>query len=482
LKVRSVLTASVLLSLLFTLPIRADITLPDIGDSSSAYLSPQKADRIGRQMYQQFRDKGEILQNPELEEYVKSVGYRLLSASGLDAQHFTFFIVNDPQINAFAMPGGYIGVNTGLITATRSESELAAVLAHECGHVLQHHIARSLERASHMNLPMTAAVIAAILLGAHSPDAGEAALAGAMGGSAQMQLKFSRSNEREADRVGMELLERSGFDPRAMPAFFERLQKATRYDGSVPEFLQTHPVTVERIADAENRADQYPKRDVKSSEAYFLARAKITVMNAADASAVLQHYRDQLRTKQYANGPAARYGYALALAKAGNYDEAQRQLEQLVRSTPNRAAFRLALAQVEMSANRFKQAATVCADALKLFPDNAPLNLAYARALIHSDRPRQASELLYQFTTNNGDDVPPQAYKLLSQAEGRRGRQGSAHIALADYYHAVGELPTAIEQLELARKDKDLDFYQQSRIDAKLAQFKQEAAQDKQSR
>src|SRR5512139_1126764 len=263
--------------------------LPDIGDASAVTLSPEQEARIGKQVMHKLYRANLINEDVALNQYIQNLGYRLSANSGADRQPFTFFIVNDPAINAFAMPGGYIGVNAGLIVASESENELASVLAHEISHVTQHHLARSYEKASKMSLPMTAAVIAAILLGSHDPQAGQAALMASIAGSAQMQLDFTRANEHEADRVGIQLLAQAGFDPRGMSSFFQRLQKETRYYGSgLPEFLSTHPVTSNRIAEAEDRAAQYPPVTLRNSDNYHTVKAQLRIFLSHDVDELIK--------------------------------------------------------------------------------------------------------------------------------------------------------------------------------------------------
>ena len=229
------------------------LDLPEIGDSAGSVISPEFERRLGQAFMRQVRQQVKIVQDPEVESYIQSIGYQLVAQSDTNTQPFTFFIVDDPQINAFAAPGGVIGVNSGVILNSRTESELAAVMAHEIVHVTQRHMARTIEDAGKFSLPIAAAMIGAILLGTQSAEAGSAALAIISGASIQHQINFTRTNEEEADRVGMQLLARSDYDPRGMPAFFERLQQSSRYyRGQAPEFLQTHPLTPAAVTLGDN--------------------------------------------------------------------------------------------------------------------------------------------------------------------------------------------------------------------------------------
>lgn len=451
------------------------LALPDIGDSSATALTPADEERIGREMMRSIRQSGRLLTDPEVEEYIQHLGYRLVSAGNHAAAGFQFFVVSDPSINAFAMPGGYIGIHTGLVTASRTESELAGVMAHEIAHVTQHHLARSYERASQMNMPLTAAVIAAIILGAGNPALGEAALAATMAGGTQMQLDFTRSNEREADRVGIQMLANAGFDPHGMPGFFERLQQEYRYANTgLPEFLSTHPVTLDRIADARNRAEQYPVGMGSDSLNYRLVQARLRVLEARNLAVLVRQYREALAESRGNNDTAERYAYALILTQQREYAQARQLLTALRRSDPDRIAYMLALAEMEAADGKPAAAERIYRDGLRLYPNNGLLTLALANQLLQQGAHVQATALLRDHT--RGRVVTPRAYELLAEAETRSGHKGIAHIALADYYHSLGETQTAIEQLNLARRSGGLDFYYQSLLEAKLTQLQDTAA------
>jgi predicted Zn-dependent protease len=446
--------------------------LPDLGDASQTVLTPLQERQIGQQSMLQIRAGKQYFDDAELHDYLNQIGYKLVEHSAEPGSGFEFFALDDYNVNAFAMPGGFIGVNAGLLLTAQSESELAAVLSHEIAHVTQHHLARSYERASQMNMPLTAAVIAAILLGAGNPQLGEAALAATMAGGSQMQLDFTRSNEREADRVGIQMLASGGFDPQGMPGFFERLQQEYRYASTgLPEFLSTHPVTLERIADARNRADQYPPSPGNDSLGYRLIQAKLRVLETRNPAALTGQYRADLEGD---DGVVERYGYALALMRQHDYPQARVLLSALHRKDPQRIAYMLALGQLEAADNRPAAAERLYRDGLHAYPGNSLLTLALAEHLLRQGEHAQAAPLLRDFTRNRS--VPPRAYELLAEAETRSGRQGVAYIALADYYRSLGETQTAIEQLNMARRAGGLDFYYQSLLEAKLTQLLDETA------
>ena len=270
--------------------------LPDIGDSAGAVISPEQEKQLGGYMMRQLRQSGIVLNNLVITAYLTSLGQRLAANSEEPTWQFTFFVVNEPSINAFAGPGGYIGVHTGLFIASENESELAGVLAHEIAHVTQRHLARAFEAADSLSVPHMAAMLASILVATQNPEAGMAGMAAVSGAAMQYQINFTRANEYEADRVGIQTLANSNLDPFGMPRFFERLQKNSRLYGSrPPEFLSTHPVTTNRIAEATSRAENYPAGEIDTLD-FQLVRAKIKVFDYSDPQQVMedyQRYRDK---------------------------------------------------------------------------------------------------------------------------------------------------------------------------------------------
>jgi beta-barrel assembly-enhancing protease len=469
---------TVILSVLLTLhagaacPAPSD-DLPSIGDSSGSVISPEQEKKLGEMIMRSARQQVHIIDDPEINAYMHSLGYQLAAHSDDPEQHFDFFVVEDPSINAFALPGGFIGVHSGLIQTAESESELAAVLAHEMAHITQRHMARAYENAGKLSIPTAAALLAAILIGTRSSQAGQAAMAATTAGNAQMQINFTRSNEQEADDIGIRILYASGFDPRSMPIFFERLQRASRYYGdTLPEFLSTHPVTTTRIAESRNRAERYPRKTYHDSLAFQLMRARLHVLTASDPSKLVQEYAAQIKAGQYSNVAAWRYGYALSLEAAGHYDQARELLTELLAKDKQRIAYIIALAQVDQDTKNSKAALQLLSDALKLYPDDGPLTLSYVNALLEDRQPKAARDILQNYMHHNPPS--PDLYTLLARAAGDAGYPGEAHEAQAEYFYLNGDTDSAIAQLEKARQTDTGDFYQSSRIDSRLAQLKQE--------
>jgi len=450
-----------------------------MGDSAATAVSQREEARIGREMMRDLRQSGRVLEDLEIQRYVEQLGYRLLSATGLLAKEYHFFVVKDPSINAFAMPGGYIGVHSGLILASRSEDELAAVIAHETAHVSQRHIARSFEKANNMNLPMTAAVLAAIILGSQNSQMGQAALAASIAGQTQMQLDYTRAHEREADRVGITMLAGAGYDPEGMAAFFERLQEQSRYSNGLPEYLSTHPVNAARIADARNRAGALPHTPTpEGSGAYPMIKAKLEALSEPEPQALLKRARLALESGRHQDPAAARYLHALALLANERAREGRDALRTLLDEHPQRITLRLALARAERATESPAQAEAVLREGLEHYPGNLLLTLALSELLLDNEQPAEARALLRSQT--GGRPAHPQVHTLLARAERDLGRMGAYHLALARYHEARGEFRTAINQLNLAREQSDLDFYQEAQVVAKLEQLTRAAGGGKQ--
>lgn len=443
--------------------------LPDIGSPADAVFTRSQADAIGRSVLHQLRTAGGVLEDPEVSDYIMTLGTRIASYAHEGTLTFEFFVVNDDAINAFALPGGYVGINTGLITATRSESELAGVLAHEIAHVTQKHIARRISATGNTSILATAAVLAAIMLGAGG-DVVPAAIMSAQGLAMQEQINYTRANEYEADRVGLHFLAQAGFDPMGMPSFFETLSRDSGSPGSrAPEFLQTHPLSSARIAETRDRAERTEVIEVNETQAYALMRARIRALNARSADDALARFRADLeREGEYAT-PATRYGWSLALLRAGRYDEAVPVLERLLAEDGATVVFHSGLGEALVLAGRRDEGLAVFDQAARLFPRNRPLTVRYAEALIRSGYHDEAHALLLDLF-NNVRPTPPQV-RLIANAADAAGLGAEALYYMSEYHLLTGQLPMALEKLRLALQEPDLQPWQRSRFEARIAEL-----------
>src|SRR3569833_607210 len=424
-----------------------DLGLPDFGDASASAISPLQEQRMGADFMRALRSSVKIIEDPEITEYIQSLGYSLLAHADPQPYPYTFFIVADTSINAFAGPGGYIGVHSGLILATEGESELASVLAHEISHVAQHHLLRAIDKSNRLALPATAALIAARVLAGQNAQLGQAALATTLASGAQASINFTRTHELEADRVGLHLLAGAGFDPRSMPAFFEQLQQATRfYENGAPELLQTHPVTSARIADTRNRAEQYPRVTTVDSLSYLLVRAKLRVLTSTDAQQTADYFAKAPVGKTRDQEDARRYGYALALLTAGQTKAAGEQLDRLAAKDPDRIQYRLAQGQVAAAKGQSERALKIYADALKLYPRDYALTVAYVGELLLTGQAAVARQALQDYLRSR--EPRPLVYKLLAQAENDAGAPIESKQALAEYAYLSGKIQEAKENIK----------------------------------
>lgn len=431
---------------------------------------------LGKKLMQEIRRKAIVIDDPIIYNYIENLGQKLLAHTDSNIKKFHFFVLQDPTINAFSMPGGYIGINSGLIFATRSESELAAVLAHEIAHITQHHIERLLEQVDNINIPATAALMAAILAGASSgsPSAANAATGAAMAvmaGSTQHLLNFTRSNEAEADRIGMKTLHSAGFDPEAMPNFFAQMEHVNlNYDNQIPPYLLTHPVTSARIADSKNRAAAYPKQAIIPSTAYPLVKVRLNVLTVREKTRVASHFKSLLTNNnlsEYTQN-AVRYAYALALYENRQFTLAQNNLDPLIKKNGD-IIYQLLKAQIEAERN-VNAALDLLKTALNSNPHYYPLIMQYAQTLLDNKQAQTAKNLLEKYAPNYSDN--PLFQQTLAQAEAQAGALGDAYLSKAKLYELAGYNHQALILLQQALKLPKLSVNTKTKIKVKISQLK----------
>jgi predicted Zn-dependent protease len=463
-----------LLLLLCFSPCAVSDGLPDLGDVSQTVLTPQQERQIGQQSMLEIRTSRQYLDDAEINDYLNQLGDKLVENSADPALNFTFFALNDYSINAFAMPGGFIGVNAGLLLTTQSEAELAAVLSHEIAHVTQHHLARMLAGQQNDSLASMAALAVAILAARNNPQASQAAIVGTQAHAVQKQLDFTRAYEQEADRIGLDTLQKSGFDTHAMPEFLERLQKATRLlEGNMPGYLRTHPITSERIADIENRVQKQSYRQTPDSLNFQLVRTKLIAAQKTAPDAIA-YFSDALNTQKYGDPIAQRYGLVSALLRSNNIDRATQELaslRNLAQNNPmatNNPMIETLTGQVKRAAKNDAAALAFYRNAVQNFPQHRALIYDYADLLLQSNQAETAVKLLTEQLTRHPSDTT--LYNLQARGYAMQGKRLEQHQALAYSYAWQGNLHAAIEQLELA-KQAGGSFYQLSTIESDLREL-----------
>lgn len=444
--------------------------LPDLGEVSQAVFSPAIERRIGESIMERLRFDRSFHDDPVTIDYLNSLGNRLVLASPDSRQAFDFFLMLDPTVNAFALPGGFIGVHSGLIQTAQTESELASVLAHEVAHVTQRHIARMIA-SQEKNSLMTLAVLAIGILAARSnSQVGQALITGSQAASIQSQLDFSRDNEREADRVGLQILEKAGFDIRAMPVFMERMQRASRhYENNAPTFLRTHPVTTERIADLQNRTEGTAYRQVADSQLFQLVRARLRAMSD-DPRESVPYFEQALKERRFLNEAATRYGLALALTRAKEFRRAKAELATLRQFLPDEPAVAVLAGQILIAAGENQAALAHYKQAVALYSHYRALVYDYAEALIANRQAETALKLVDAELDKSREDA--RLYLLQAKSYAALGRRLLQHRAQAEAYVRRGQLGAAIEQLQLAQRAGDGDFYQLSSVEARLRELR----------
>jgi predicted Zn-dependent protease len=446
-------------------------TLPDLGESSRAELSPRMERKIGREIMNEIRlRETSYVDDPEVGDYLEQIGQRLAGASDNPTGEFHFFAIRDGTVNAFAMFGGYIGVNTGTILTAQSESELASVMAHEIAHVTQNHLARQIARQKQNTIPALIAMAIGVLAARSNTALTEGAIVSAQAGMIQTQLAYSRDFEREADRVGYQSLEKAGFDARGMSDFFDRLQKVSRlYENNAPVYFRSHPLTIERLSDMQNRAQNSPYRQVPSSLDFHLVRARLRVQ-AEQAKEAIAEFERLLREKKYASEIAARYGLAYALLRARDFEGARRESASLAAHSGESPILASLLASIRERSGDSAGAQDLYRQALSLFPRAKSLAYGYADSLHAAGLHRQALSFLEERISRDPSDF--KLFGLEARTCAALGKHVRQRRAQSEFYLLQGQIGAAIEQLEFAQKEKNGDFYELSAIDARLRELR----------
>lgn len=436
--------------------------LPEIGTVAATTLSPSEERELGRQMMLELRRHLPLLEDPEIVNYIRDLGWRLATHSDMPSLQFEFFVVDHSAINAFAMPGGYIAVNAGLILNARSESELAGVLAHEIAHVTQRHIARRIAATERSSLQTLGMLLASVLIGSQDPRAGSALATAGMATSIQEQLNYSRSFEHEADRIGIRMLAAAELNPHGMPSFFGRLAQASRYYDRPPEYLSTHPATEARIAESAARADAYGRRRVFESEGFALMKTKLEALKAPPGEAK-RLFEERLPQASGQARAAAEYGLALAQISAREFEPARARLEALLERRGNHPAYLLALGRLEHESGRLRASLARYEEALGLFPGHEPARIHYAETLIAAGESAKAYSVLSRALPSSD----PRLYWLLAKAAADARRGVEPQLAMAEYYFLRNDLQAALIQLDQALASGRASAHESARAQAR---------------
>lgn len=442
-----------LLLLLACLPltlVHGQNPLPSLGDRISGTVTMDQEYEMGQQFLTQLRRSAPTIPDALLNSYLETLTYKLASRSQLRDHRLSFIIIDSEQLNAFAAPGGIIGVNTGLFLNAQTEAEFASVMAHEIAHVSQRHFARGVDQAQTARIPQLATLLASVVIMATSNAShGQAAIAASQGRALENQLRFSRSNEAEADRVGQDTMYNAGFDPDAMTSLFERLVAINRFGRRPPEFMLSHPVTESRIADSRGRAIRYPEREYTANQEYQIMRARVVAHYAVDKPAQIGIYQRQLEssTTEF-DRDANRYGLAVAYQENDQFAEASAALAPLLDKDPNRISYVVTQAEIFTEQNEPGQALAFLQRHLEINPKNHPLTMAYADALIEARAYQEATNFIDAHTVNRPTD--DYLWYKLAEVAGQAGDIGKVHQARAEYFLLIGDYRSAHDQLRYA--------------------------------
>ncbi|OGT30941.1 MAG: hypothetical protein A3E87_08150 [Gammaproteobacteria bacterium RIFCSPHIGHO2_12_FULL_35_23] len=467
----------ILVSLLISLTnLGFTYNLPKLGIPGNSGLTITEENELGLRFIQAIKTQLPLVSDPIIVDYVQTLGNRLVAHSDSPRRTFYFFVVNDVAINAFAGPGGYICVNTGLILVARSEAELAAVMAHEIAHVTQRHIARAIESLKRVQVANIAATLAAAAVASSNPQAAAGLATAANAGSTQAMINFTRSHEEEADRVGMQTLANSGYQPISMANFFARLQKQTQLNDTdeIPEILRTHPLTSNRLAEAESRSSLYKVKNPRpNNPEFYLIQARILALTSNNALGLIRNLQTSVAKNP---SEATLYAYTLALTKANQLQKASSVVQTLLSKDPSEPLFMMAKASILAAERQSSQALGILATAYQANPNYLPLIIQYADLLIINNQANTAMKLLNKVQARFENN---ELYlSLLAQAQGRAGQLAKAYQTRAKIYLLNNNPDGAIIQLQQALSYAK-DRYTKAQIQFQLARIKQDQALDK---
>jgi predicted Zn-dependent protease len=455
------------------------LSLPDMGASAETILSRKEEEEYAKALVRQMRYYEVLVEDPLISEFFRDMGYRLASNSDRPDKPFTFVVLNQPVVNAFAAPGGVVALYTGLILAADDQNEIAGVLAHEIAHITQLHLYRSFENQQAMTIPIALAMLGLVLAGGGGGEAIQGALIGGQAAAEQARIFFTRQNEYEADRIGISTLSRAGYDPAGMGEFFEKMSRITRAMGEgPPEYLRTHPVSVSRIAEADNRAANMPKPPPDDGKDFYLVQARLRSLSEKTPDTALEWFDHRMDRADIsaAESDALFYGRAIALQKKGDYEEARKLLQNLL-DREQRVIYELQLADLDLESGHDAAAIERLAGLYHAFPGNHAISLQYAQALLKNPDPGQAQTaavvLRQQLLTHSQDPV---LYELYARSANIAGDRVRAKEAIAETYYLRGGVHEAAMQMqELAGRD-DLDYYERARITARINELRLELA------
>ncbi len=443
-----------------------DLNLPDLGGASGGLISASQEYELGQQWQRVFRSQMRTSTDPFLQEYTESLVRKLATYSDLNDKRLDILVVENPTLNAFAVPGGVVGVHTGLFQYARTEQQFSSVMAHELAHLSQRHFARSVDEQKNNAIPNLAALLASILvLATAGGEAGVAAISTAQAAAIDSQLRFSRKMEQEADRLAMETMVRAGMSPTAMPNMFEQMLHASRFQRRPPEFLITHPLTESRVSDAKLRAQQYPQKQERTSLKYQLVRVRANIAHSINSLQTIKQYEDMLKQNPVRD-EVPRYGLSLAQLKLHRYDQAEKNIDLLLKQSPNNLFYMVTKAEIEAAKGHHQSAIDRLSKPLKNLPDNHPLNIKLAEIYMQAGDYDKCEQLLQAHSRRRPKD--DYVWYLLAEAHGLNGNIFDVHIARTEYFLLNGLYRKAESHVRHALKLSKGNATQRAQLEEKL--------------
>ncbi len=447
--------------------------LPDMGSSGSRALPLNLEQELGDNYMRLIRRDLDINSDPLVRTYINQLGFRLVAANP-DAENrkFYFFVVNDPTVNAFAMPGGYIGINSGLIQRAASEDELAGVIAHEIAHVTQRHIARRIEQQQQLSIPAMLGMLGSILIMTQDPEAGMAAMTGIQAGATQVMINHTRSNESEADRVGIQTLANAGFNPDGMTRFFEKMLELSRYRGQILPFLSTHPLNQTRITESRERARNLPFVERIDNDTFRLMQQRIQMTMEQDFNTLHRTYNKRLENTSLKVSDDFSYGLAMIEHRRGNHAKALEMIQPLIDADPRNAVYIVSKAEILSELDRTDEAIELLKRPLEINPGNDAYTIAYAKALVAKGDTKTALDVLYEHLPKLENE--PFIYELIADVQSKHGLYKEVHESTGLFLYHSGDLQGALSQFKLAISGRSDDPYFNARLSARIRKVQQE--------
>ena len=439
----------------------AENNLPVIADTTSGIISLEKEHRVGQAWARTLRGSAPLLNDPIAYSYLNDLLWQLTAHSQLQDKRLDLIVLDNPTLNAFAVPGGIVGIHGGLLLSAEKEDELASVITHELAHLSQRHFASQLEE-SRRSRPFTlATMLASILIAAADSQAGMAAITSSIAAQQSSRLAFSRQNELEADRIGMQNLVKADIDPNAMPRMFSRMHQSQRFQGArPPEFLLTHPVTESRIADSLNRAAQLSKPSaIKTSLDFDLIRARMMVHFSGNPQKALNHFQAATKASQQ---PLDYYGLAVAAIRMNQFKLAESALKNLPTSWKQHLFVKLTEAELQLSAEAWVTASKKLEELNSLYPDHYAVEHLLATAYMGAEQPEKAIGILNRLKKEYPTDT--NAWYLLSEALGQAGKTIAVHQARVEYFLLTGQIDRALQQITYANREAGLSSSDKARL------------------